>query len=361
MGIEFSQNQWDKVKETYRLWWEGRLDRPIISVVLRGNESGRAKPSAPLLSQETCTDLSIPASEIIDRIDYELSKNVYLGDSFPYFNMDCFGPGVVAAFLGARLDNSTGRVWFHPEEVLPITELHFEYDSDNVWLNRIKEIYYEGMKRWQGQVLMGMTDLGGVLDILSTFRPGENLLLDLYDYPDQVKRLTWELHQLWFRFYNELNDILQPVNPGYSDWSQIYSDKPSYILQCDFSYMIGPEMFDEFCKPELEASCKRLDRSFYHLDGAGQLAHLDSILDIDELDGIQWIPGDGKPPQSQWPEVYEKISKAGRKTQVLEGLDGLDKIIAHIGTGKGIHHPTIVAHISQEAEIRRRLVEYGIE
>ena len=76
MGIEFSQNHWDKVKGTYRLWWEGRLDRPIISVVLRGNESGRAKPSAPLLSQETCTDLSIPA-EIIDRIDYELSQNVF--------------------------------------------------------------------------------------------------------------------------------------------------------------------------------------------------------------------------------------------------------------------------------------------
>lgn len=361
MGIEFTQSQWDKVKENYRLWWEGKLDRPIISVVLKGKDPGRTEPSIPLLSQATCTDLSIPASEIIDRIDYELSQNLYLGDSFPYFNMDCFGPGVVAAFLGARLDNSTGGVWFHPEEVLPITELHFEYDPNNVWLNRIKEIYYEGMKRWQGQVLMGMTDLGGVLDILSTFRPGENLLFDLYDYPEEVKRLTWELHELWFLFYNELNEILQPINPGYSHWAQIYSDKPSYIPQCDFSYMISPEMFDEFCKPELEATCRRLDRSFYHLDGIGQLPHLDSILDIDDLDGVQWVPGDGKPPQSQWPEVYVKIHRSGKKSQIWEGFDGLNKIIAHVGTGKGIHHSTINGHISQETEMRKQLAEYGIE
>ena len=360
MSIEFTPNQWDKVKENYSSWWEGKLDRPIIPVVLNGRDPGRAKPNIPLLSQETCTDLSISAKDIIDRIDYELSQNVYLGDGFPYFNMDCFGPGVTAAFLGAQLDNSTGRVWFHPKEVLPITELHFEYNPDNLWLNRIKEIYDEGMKRWQGQVLMGMTDLGGALDILSTFRPAEELLFDLYDYPEEVKRITWEIHELWFRFYTELNEVLQPINPGYSDWSQIYSEKPSYIPQCDFSYMISPDMFDEFCKPELKATCRRLERSIYHLDGVGQLPHLDSILEIEELDAVQWVPGDGKPEQSQWPEVYVKIHRGGKNSQIWNGFDGLDNIIAHVGSGRGIHHTAIRGDIGQEAEMRKRLSNYGL-
>ncbi len=47
------------------------------------------------------------------------------------------------------------------------------------------------------------------------------------------------------------NNVLQPHNPGYSDWAGIYSDLPSYVPQCDFSYMIGPDMFDTFVKPEL--------------------------------------------------------------------------------------------------------------
>lgn len=360
MSIDFRLERWDKIRETYGLWWEGKLGRPVIPVILGEKDPGRSVPTVPLLTQANCNELSIPAKEIIDRIDYELSKNIYMGDAFPYFNMDRFGPGIVAAFLGARLDNSTGRVWFHPKETLPIKEIHFEYDSNNVWLNRIKEICIEAMKRWQGQVLLGMPDLGGPSDILSTFRPGDGLLLDLYDYPEEVNRLIWELHDLWHRFYNEICEVLQPVNPGYSSWCQIYCDKPSYVLQSDFSYMIGPEMFNEFIKPELTATCKKLPNTIYHLDGVGQLNHLDSLLEINELDAVQWVPGDGKPDQSQWPEVYRKINKAGKGIQLFNGFECLDAVAQQTGTYKGIHHTAIIGHISQEDEFKRLLEKYGI-
>lgn len=361
MGIDFKPERWEKIREVYGAWWEGKLERPIVPVVLVGRDAGRCEPDVPLLTQATCADLTIPAKDIIDRIDYELSSYTYMGDAFPYFNMDCFGPGVVAAFLGAILDNSTGKVWFHPKKILPITELHFEYDADNIWLNRIKDIYTEAMKRWQGQVLMGMPDLGGILDILSTFRPADHLLFDLYDYPEEVERLVWELHQLWHRFYNELDEVLQPVNPGYSDWAQIYCDKPSYVLQSDFSYMISPEMFDQFVKPEMEAACRRLSHTIYHLDGVGQLNHLDSLLKIKELDAVQWIQGVGKPGQSEWPEVYRKIHKAGKRIQLNEGFECLDTVSKQIGTGKGIHHIAIWGNITEEAEFRKKLEKLGAQ
>ncbi len=280
MPIDFSPERWQKILETYVRWWEGELDRPLIPVLVSGRDPGRPCLPAPLLSQETCTDLSWSAEELIDRIDYELSRLEFLGDAFPYFNMDCFGPGVCAAFLGARLDNSSGRVWFFPPDLRPIQDIHFEYDPDNVWLKRVRDIYRAGMERWQGQVLMGMTDLGGNLDILSAFLPSEQLLMDLYDAPDEVERLLWKAHEMWWKFYDELNAVLQPVNPGYSDWGAIYSDRPTYMLQSDFSYMISPKMFKRFALPELQATCQRLGRSFYHLDGVGQIPHLSSLLGI---------------------------------------------------------------------------------
>jgi len=206
-----------------------------------------------------------------------------------------------------------------------------------------------------------MTDLGGTLDVISTFRPGHNLLYDLYDFPDEVKRLTWEVHELWHRFFNEINEVLQPVNPGYSDWAKIYSDKPSYVLQSDFSYMISPDMFHEFVKPDLEASCSKLGRSMYHLDGVGQLAHLESLLTIEDLDAVQWVPGDGKPGQEEWPEVYFKIHQAGKKIQIWNGFDCLKKVISATGTGKGIHHTPILKSLGEEADIRRQLANYKIE
>jgi hypothetical protein len=365
MAIDFSPERWQAIRENYTRWWAGELARPLIPVTLVGRDPGRVEPPAPLLSQQTCTDMRWSAEELIDRIDYELSKSVFLGHAYPYFNMDCFGPGVASAFLGARLDNSSGRVWFFAPDERPIQDIHFEYNPDNPWLQRVKEIYRAGMERWQGRVLMGMTDLGGSLDILSTFRPSEQLLLDLYDEPEQVERLLWEAHEMWHCFYNELNDVLQPVNPGYSDWGAIYSATPTYMLQCDFSYMIGPKMFRRFVRPELEATCKRLAHSFYHLDGVGQIPHLPILLEIEALNGVQWIHGDGKPDSAHWPEIFGAIKQGGKLIQVVSGgFPALDAIDGQIGGLKGVHQRGMLwsGHaLADEAQIRAELSRFGIE
>lgn len=358
MSIDFSQERWQQVKTTYRRWWRGELDRPLVPVVVQDRHPGRSKPDAPLLNQATCADLTIPAEALIDRIDYELSKCRFLGDAFPYFSMDCFGPGIIAAFLGGILDNSTGWVWFHPSSDRCIQELHFRFDPDNLWFRRICEIYAAGMNRWQGQVLMGMTDLGGNLDILSTFRPGEKLLLDLYDHPEEVKRLLWEAHKCWHQYYGAINRVLQPRNPGYSDWSGIYSETPSYMLQCDFCYMIGPDMFDDFVKPELIATSEILPHAFYHLDGKGQLPHLNSLLTISELKGIQWIPGSGQADCGHWPEIYRKVRAANKLIQLQGSFDILDSVIAQLGSAQGIH--LMGAQGQDVLQICRKLAGYGI-
>jgi len=366
MAIDFSLERWNKIREDHIRWWKGELERPLIPVWVGGRDPGRPCPPAPLLSQETCTDWSWSAEELIDRIDYELSCLEFLGDAYPYFNMDCFGPGVAAAFLGARLDNSSGRVWFFPPDERPIRDIRFEFNADNAWFKRIKDIYRAGMERWQGQVLMGMTDLGGNLDILSTFRPSEQLLMDLYDAPEEVNRLLWEAHEMWWKFYEEFNAVLQPTNPGYSDWGAIYSDCPSYMLQSDFSYMISPRMFQRFAMPELEATCRRLGRSFYHLDGVGQIGHLPHLLSIEALNGVQWVPGDGKPDSAHWPQVFQPIHDAGKLIQVTNGgFKALDALREQVGSLKGVHYRGMVGwEMFTQQDIpylRDRLSCYGIE
>ena len=365
MSIAFSADRWHTIKRNYGRWWKHELERPLIPFILNGRDPGRDEPAAPLLSQQSCADFTWSAEDLIDRLDYELSKCAFLGDAYPYVNMDCFGPGVAAAFLGARLDNSSGRVWFFPPDDRPIAEIHFEYDPENAWLRRVKDIYRAGMARWQGQVLMGMTDLGGSLDILSTFRPSEKLLLDLYDHPAEVERLQWEAHTMWHRFYHELNAILQAHNPGYSDWGAIYSEKPTYMLQCDFSYMIGPKMFQRFVLPELAATCKRLGHSFYHLDGTGEIPHLPSLLAIEALDGVQWIHGDGKPDSGHWPAIFRAIHAAGKLIQVTSGsFPALRAIREQIGTLNGIHYRGHLGNeygLADESWVRRELADFGVE
>ncbi len=333
--IDWSLDRWEHIRDVYQRWWSGTLGRPLVNIAVNGRAPGRAPATQPLRRFTAHYDASVPAEEIVDSWDYALAGNEYVGDSFPCAWPN-FGPGVMAAFLGARLDTGNDTVWFHPPEHKPIDQCSFTYDPENAWLQRVRDIMQAALARWQGLVQVSMTDLGGNLDILSSFRPGEELLFDLYDHPDEVKRLTWEAHELWQRYFGELNGVLQPVNPGYTAWTPIFSETPYYMLQCDFCYMIGPDMFDEFVKPELAATCAKIDHAFYHLDGPGQLPHLDSLLEIDELDGVQWIPGDGARPITEWPEVHRKISDAGKKIQIFGGIRDLDIIADQIGRADNI-------------------------
>jgi 5-methyltetrahydrofolate--homocysteine methyltransferase len=85
--------------------------------------------------------------------------------------------------------------------------------------------------------------------------------------------------------------------------------------------MISPGDFERFVLPSLNRTAGHLDHSIYHWDGPGQIAHLDHLLSMPHLDGIQWVPGDGSAPvwDEKWFPLYEKIQAAG-KILVLHGF-----------------------------------------
>lgn len=358
MSIEFDTTRWGQVKEVAREWWAGRLKRPIIQIRLQGRDPQRPAPRHPWYGFAARYPASVTPEEIVDVWDYELSKTEYLGDAFPTIWPN-FGPGILAGFMGARVRPAEDTVWFEPAEMKPPANLNFAFDPDNSWFRRVRDICHAAQARWQGLVQVGMTDLGGNLDILASFRPGDALLLDLYDHPEDIKRLTWQAHDAWWRYFNELNAVLRPPNPGYTAWTPIFSESPYYMLQCDFAYMIGPDMFDEFVKPELAASCRRLEHAFYHLDGPGQLCHLDSLLSIAELKGVQWVPGAGQPDASHWPEVYRKIRAAGKLIQVIGSIAELDTVARQLGSAEGIVFFDTLP-LSHKAEAEALLRRYDV-
>ena len=361
--IPFTPDDWTRVHDTYEKWWTNELDRPLLHVTLTGRNPDVPEPDIPSYGFQAFYDDNLPVEKIVDRMEYNLACGEYVGDAFPHCWPN-FGAGVIAAFLGAQLEKSDTTVWFHPPHDRELKDISFEFVPDNFWFNRVRDVARAAARRFQGRAQIGMTDLGGNLDILASFRPGENLLLDLYDCPDEVKRLTWEAHNLWFRYFNLLNEATQP-NQGYTAWTPILSKTPYYMLQCDFCYMISPDMFDKFVRPELAAACGKIDRPFYHLDGPGQVPHLDSLLEIPTLAGVQWIPGAGQPSFEEWPEVYRKIFAAGKKSQIFlqaeswdENVRIFDELVNRTGDAQQfIFHAN--APIDRRDDVMRVLERYG--
>ena len=95
--------------------------------------------------------------------------------------------------------------------------------------------------------------------------------------------------------------------------------------------MISNEMFRAFCLPHLLDQMEAMDCPFYHLDGVGALNHLDTLLEIDTLQVIQWVPGAGKERLDQWYEVIRRILAASKSVQVYGEADEVDGLVAKVG------------------------------
>ncbi|MBR3504536.1 MAG: hypothetical protein IKO07_09915 [Clostridia bacterium] len=329
----FTPEDWARTIEVYEAWWAGRLKRPLIT-------ARRSFDQRPQISKSTCGDFSKSPDEVIAEIDHNIAHTDCYGDAFPFAYWAFFGPGALASYLGSPVQTDQNTVWFHPLPGEPaLSDIHLELDRDNPWFNRCKDLYWAGVKKWRGRVVMGMNDIGGELDVVASLVGTERLLYAMLDEPAEVKRLCEEAHAVWQQAYWAFMEILSENNPAFADWAGLLSEKPYYTQQCDFSYMISPDMFDEFVDPYLRQTSDTLGHSLYHLDGKGALVHLDKILAIDRIEAVQWQPGDGAGFGYKWIDVYRKIRNAGRRMHFIGSQDDFRAVTDDVGA-EGMYFAT---------------------
>jgi hypothetical protein len=331
INVHFDEQDWERIERDWSAWWAGDLDRPMVVIETYEPSPGVQLPNAP--SYVTNLPPDLPAEEVVDRYQAQFQARRYYGDAWPKWWAN-FGPGITAGFLGARVRPAPDTVWFEPAERVDIRDLHLAYDEDNFWWRRVREVARVATERWRGQVTVGYPDLGGNLDVLASFRTTGQLLLDVYDAPEEVERLAGEITRLWLRYYDGLWQIIRAGGRGSTPWAPIWSPGRCYMLQCDFSYMLSPSMFERFVLPGLSDCCAALDHAFYHLDGKGEIPHLDMLLSLERLHGIQWIPGDGAPPPDQWLPLLKRIRDGGKRCQVGVTAQGARTIVRELG-GRG--------------------------
>ena len=84
-------------------------------------------------------------------------------------------------------------------------------------------------------VYFTMTDLGGTMDILASLRSSENLLYDLYDYPEEVKELSARINRMWLKAYDQQVETIREAGLPFDTWMKIPSAKPWYPLPGSYS------------------------------------------------------------------------------------------------------------------------------
>ena len=193
------------------------------------------------------------------------------------------------------------------------------------------------------------------LDVLAALKGTDKVLLDTVMQPEVLEHQMQQINNIYFRVFDELYDIIREGDEMafcyFSSWAPGKMSK----LQSDISTMISEDDYRRFVQPFIREQCQKIDYTLYHLDGVGAMHHLPALLEIEELNAIQWTPGVGQPQggSSKWYDLYRQILEGGKSIMACwVTLDELRPLLDNVG-GDGIQD----FHNEQEVEQAMKIVD----
>jgi 5-methyltetrahydrofolate--homocysteine methyltransferase len=325
MTLLYKEN-WKETEKNFKLWWEGKADKPLVQIFVQKEKCDVVWDGWDLVRYWKKLDV------ILKNFETFAKCTAFLGEAYPNLWIN-LGAGVLAAYLGASPRFISSTVWFETPKNWEELE-NLEIKENNEWWSYTKEVARELEEKSKNKFVAGMTDIGGILDVAASLRGTNNLMKDLYLSPRKVKSLLDRIIDLWHYCYDEIYDILRGKEKGTSAWMNLWSPLKWYPIQCDYAYMLSPKLFKEFVSPYVMEQCERLDHPLYHLDGVGQIVHLDELLRIEKLRGIQWVPGAGKSDTSSevWIEMYKKIISKGKLLVIDMPFDKVNSFLSNFSS-----------------------------
>ena len=306
---------WEHLEKRWRAFWTRQNDTPMLGLTAPKEE---AQPFAPPRAHRSVEERWHDVEHRIAQARHGMENTYFGGDAFPMAFPD-LGPDLIGAICGCGLHFGQGTSWAAPcvtdwETLPPIA-----FDEQNPWFREILDMTRRMVEDAHGEYLVGVADLHPGADALVSLRGPEALCCDLIDCPELLPRRIEEVHGVYTQVFRRLSDAIAPVQRGSTNWMGIWKpDGDWYVTSADFGALISPRDFEYIVLPAIEKELDYLPASIYHLDGPGALRHLDRLLELKKLNGVQWVQGAGAPPPRAWLEVYHKIQRAGKLLQVTE-------------------------------------------
>jgi hypothetical protein len=215
----------------------------------------------------------------------------YVGDSVPVAYAH-FGPANLSGLVGAKYILADETIFFGLEPFIEdwedLPELRIEREGR--LYEAIRRTTLELAREANGRFIVGISDIGSNLDILTCLRTRENALIDMISEPERVKDVFQTIFGLWKEFYEENRGWVTGYSPYMSAPSPVVFDGKWCKVESESAVMISLGMFEEFVLPALQLQVDYLDRSMFNLDGYDYMRLLPGALELKGLHSIAWSP-----------------------------------------------------------------------
>ena len=305
-----------QAEQRINAWWNGEIIDRAVVMATAPRDGVNLQQYKRLFAAQGQTHAELMEwftneEKVIQRLETYVNSTYWGGEAIPHvLPVSVYLVAITAAYLGCpyRIVPDSFSGWAEPviSDWNQVPRLAF--NPDNEWWKISQRLLHAVASRAQGKYYIGVPDLNAPGEVLALLRGTEAFSYDLTEMDWGIfKKTLADINFAWLRYWQACTGIIHQYVDGYMFWIGIWSDRPSIDLQCDYSIMISPKMFDEIFLPAIEQQTQWVERTVYHLDGPGAIRHLDSLCSLPRLSAIQWVPGAGAAPMSQWLPLLRRI------------------------------------------------------
>jgi hypothetical protein len=323
-----SKPDFDQAMKRIYAWFEQQIiDRPPVRFT-RHNAEFEATDGIWKEDWHNLRDKWLDEEYQLERFLTQVRGKRFLGETFPIYWPN-LGPNVFASLYGCPL--TFGEVTSWAEPVLASYKAPTTLNWEHEYLKKLESLTRLALEMCPGQFLVGYTDLHPGLDWLAAMRGTQQLALDLIDCPDELQAYLGLCTSDFLSLFDQFDAMLKAKGQPSASWMAIPSFGTMYIPSCDFAALISQRLFRQFALPTLQVEMRSMTHNIFHVDGKGVARHLDAILELPNLQAIQWVQGVGDDlPIMQWVPLIRRIQSAGKSVVVDLHMSELEGLIAAI-------------------------------
>jgi hypothetical protein len=333
MSDRFWRTNWPETRRHLEGWWRGEdlvlgaWGTGLVADVV--HDPASEPPPTPTSVEQRHTD----PEYIARNTRYRMARRVWPAEILPAA-WPHIGTLPLAVYLGATPHFSEQNIWYSPcmadlEDHPPLA-----LDPDAPQCRQLEAIVRETVRLAGGNYLLGMPAILPGMDILAELRGTGELMMDMIENPEGVHRRLAEIDQAYTTAFDRMYEVIRADDGSMAfGYFMLWGTGRTGLCQCDTAAMFSPAMFEQFVIPSLRRQCGFLDQSMFHVDGSQCLHHMPLLLEVEELDAIEYTPdprapGGGDPA---WYDLYRRILAAGksvwvanlRKQEVVPLLDAI--------------------------------------
>jgi len=315
----------EKIKKYLAFWNNDPVERPVVGFSLGGwfifqsysaiqDYRGEERLRPEMLSPEQYFDdydrIIAPFEEIEDDVFHSIAPI----PAFPWLE----------AMLGISTKVGNESVWAKEGGFDYRDTDKLDFSRDNPWRKKYLEFVSALQDRYGDRYPVGQPILRGPSDMVAALRGSQQMIFDLYDSPEEFRRLAWACTEFFIGLVKDQLAITKPFHGGYEvEQFTLWAPEGIVRMQEDASALFSPNLYVQYLQEEDRRIAASFPYDVLHLHSSS-LHLLDRFVDVEPQKCIEINKDQGGWGVPRMLPLFKSVQSRGRKLMIRGKLDQAD-------------------------------------